>query len=82
MFLLYALYHIFDKKLQHLCYFLVYYLNHLLFKLALSVHLKVWKVHLKVWKVHLKITIVLNVILDPLKLKKYFVIFYTTGNLS
>ena len=41
MFLLYALYHIFDKKLQHLCYFLVYYLNHLLFKLALSVHLKV-----------------------------------------
>ena len=46
-----------------------------LFKLALSVHLKVWKVHLK-------ITIVLNVILDPLKLKKYFVIFYTTGNLS
>ena len=68
MFLLYALYHIFDKKLQHLCYFLVYYLNHLLFKLALSVHLK--------------ITIVLNVILDPLKLKKYFVIFYTTGNLS
>ena len=75
MFLLYALYHIFDKKLQHLCYFLVYYLNHLLFKLALSVHLKVWKVHLK-------ITIVLNVMLDPLKLKKYFVIFYTTGNLS
>ena len=47
----------------------------ILFKLALSVHLKVWKVHLK-------ITIVLNVILDPLKLKKYFVIFYTTGNLS
>ena len=75
MFLLYALYHIFDEKLQHLCYFLVYYLNHLLFKLALSVHLKVWKVHLK-------ITIVLNVILDPLKLKKYFVIFYTAGNLS
>ena len=71
MFLLYVLYHIFDEqKIKTSMFFLVYYLNHLLFKLALSVYLKIWKVHLK-------ITLVLNVILDPKSQKYFIVMFYT-----